>query len=57
MKYLEPVLLAFRSEVGQRYVLKERGVCYSDTYRCFKCVVVDVEKGKLGGGRCEIKSL
>lgn len=57
MKYLEPVSLAFRSEVGQCYVLKERGVCYSDTYRCFKCIVVDVEKGKLGGGRYEIKSL
>lgn len=57
MKYLEPVSLDLCSEVGQRYVLKERGVCYSDTYRYFKYIMVDVEKGKLGGGRCEIKSL
>lgn len=42
MKYLEPVSLAFRSEVGQGYVLKEGGVCYSNIYRCFKCIVVDV---------------
>lgn len=49
---MEPVSLAFCSEVCQGYVLKERGVCYSDIssdiYRCFKCIMVDVAKGKLG---------
>lgn len=34
-------------------MLKERGVCYSDISsnicRCITCIVVDVEKGKLGG--------
>lgn len=43
MKYLEPVSLAFHSEVGQGYVLKEGRVCYSDIYRCFKCIVLDEE--------------
>jgi len=47
MKYLEPVSLAFRGEAGQGYVLKEGGVCYSDIYRCFKCITVDVERAKL----------
>lgn len=49
MKYLEPVSLAFCSEAGQGYVLKEGGICYSDIYRCVKCIAVGVEVGKIGG--------
>lgn len=34
MKYLESVSLAFHSEVGQGYVLKEGGVFYSPFTDC-----------------------